>query len=98
MIRSSRGVRLDIFFDSTSTPSSSSSASSSSVNSPTRGLRLHAGKECDAFGHFLFPRVSRRDRRQPAPFLLELQGPLGKLARLLDRETGAFAGDHGMNL
>ena len=35
---------------------------------------------------------------QPAALLLELQSPLGKLARLLDREVDALGRDHGRDL
>src|SRR5437764_14383696 len=78
MTRSSRGVRLDSLFVSTSTPSSSRRASSSSVNLGTRSLRPHTGQEGHALGHALFPSVERCNRGQPATLLPEFQGPLGR--------------------
>src|SRR5829696_3588358 len=98
MIRSSRGVRLESFFASTSTPSSSRSASSSSVNLATRSLSLHAGEEGHTLGHALLPGIWRRDRRQPTALLLEFQGSLGEVPCLLDCEVDALGGDYGGNL
>src|SRR5450759_1967115 len=91
MMRSSRGERPP--FLSGCAKSASSERSSSRSMSLIATLILVADKGGGAFGHPPFPGILRSERREPSPFLLELEGTHSKLFRFLRRQTRAIGND-----
>src|SRR5271165_5220359 len=96
MIRSSRGGRPEDF--SGGAKSSSSALSSSRSISPIAPLFLEAHEGGRAFGHLVLPGVGRRDRRQPAPLLLELGSPDREGLCLFRSQGRALGGDRRLDL